>query len=175
MLEKQMISVADPCRGRFRTFLLTALRNFLANEWQKGKAEKRGGTHTLLSLDVRMGEARYIGEAIDKLTPERLYQRCWAETLLDRVSARLRDDFTRAGKELHFEHLRTFLAGSNSSVSYAEAARRLNMSVGAAMVAVHRMRQRFRDLLYAEIGQTVADPQLIKDEIRSLFAALERP
>ncbi len=174
LLEKNVLAVADPCRGRFRAFLLTALRNFLNDEWGKSRAQKRGGGQTVLSLDVRVGESRYVGEPADTLTPERLFERRWAETLLDRVMAQLRDDFVRSGKESYFEHLKTFLTGRGSSVSYAEAARKLNLSEGAAMVAAHRMRRRFRERLRGEIAQTVAESESIDDEIRSLFSALDR-
>ena len=176
LLEKNVIGVADPERGRFRAFLLTALRNFLANEWEKAKAEKRGGGRAALSLDLDVGESRFIAEPADTMTAERLFERRWAETLLDRTTARLRDEFVRAGKEPHFNHLKVFLTGRNESVSYGESARQLGLTEGAVMVAAHRMRRRFRDLLRAEIAQTVAqdaaDPDAIEDEIRSLFHAL---
>lgn len=172
LLDKNMLAVADPRRGRFRAFLLTSLRNFLANEWEKARAEKRGGGRTVLPLSFDSGESRYTREPADKLTPERLFDRQWAETLIDHVMTGLRDEFTRAGKIEHFERLKVFLTGRNPDAAYADVARRLGMSEGAAMVAAHRLRRRFRERLRAEIAETVAEPHDIDDEIRSLFAAL---
>jgi len=172
LLEKNLIGVANPERVRFRAFLLTALRNFLANEWEKARAEKRGGGRTTLSLDFDLGETRFVAEPAATMTAERLFERRWAETLLDRTMERLRDEFVRSGKENHFAQLSGFLLGHDKSVSYADAARTLGISEGAAMVAAHRMRRRFRTLLRAEIAQTVSSPDAVDDEIRSLFLAL---
>jgi len=172
LLERDVLAAADPRRGRFRSFLLTSLQNFLANEWHKAHAQKRGGGTTIIPLDIRHGEARYALEPIDRQTPERLFERQWAETLLDRVMDRLRDEFASAGKQQQFEQLKGFLTGRNAAVSYAEVALQLHMSEGAAMVASHRMRRRYRELLRTEIAQTVADPAEVEDEIRRLFVSL---
>jgi RNA polymerase sigma-70 factor (ECF subfamily) len=172
LLEKNLIGKADPQRGRFRSFLLTSLRNFLANEWAKARSAKRHPEHPPLSLDLQSGEARYVGEPVDTLTPERLFERRWAETLLDRVTEQLRQEFIRAGKQAHFEQLAPFLAGRNQDVCYANAAAQLGISEGAAMVAALRMRRRFRHLLRSEIAHTVADPRTVDEEIQQLFAAL---
>lgn len=172
LLDKNIIAVADPNRGRFRAFLLTSLRHFLADQWDKARAKKRGGDRTVLSFDVGDGENRYVLEPADELTPEKLYDRQWTITLLDRVMGRLRDEFVRAGKQTHFAELSVFLSGRQTDVSYATAARTLSISEGAAMVAAHRMRRRYHDLLRAEIAETVADADEVDDEIRRLFASL---
>ena len=172
LLEQNLIGKADPQRGRFRCFLLTALRNFLTNEWAKARAAKRGHGQVPLSLDLKSGESRFVGEPIDTLTPEKLYERRWAEILLDRVTEQLRQEYLRADKQTHFEQLAAFLVGRNQDVCYAAAASRLGISEGAAMVAALRMRRRFRHLLRTEIAQTVDDPQAVDEEIQQLFAAL---
>ena len=172
LLEMNLIEKADPQRGRFRAFLLTSLRNFLTNEWTKKQAVKRGQGRAPWSLDLQSGETRYRAEPVDTLTPEKLFERRWAETLLDRVTEQLRAEYVRTGKQAHFDQLVPFLVGRNEEVSYAAAAARLRISEGAAMVAAHRMRRRFRDLLRAEISETVADPQAVDDEIQQLFGAL---
>jgi RNA polymerase sigma-70 factor (ECF subfamily) len=172
LLDKNIIAVADPSRGRFRAFLLTSLRHFLADQWDKSRAKKRGGDRAVLSFEVSEGETRYMLEPADELTPERLYDRQWTITLLDRVMGQLRDELVRAGKQAHFAELSVFLSGRQADVSYATAARALGISEGAAMVAAHRMRRRYHDLLRAEIAETVASPDEIDDEIRRLFASL---
>ncbi|MFV2066714.1 MAG: RNA polymerase sigma factor [Pirellulales bacterium] len=172
LLEKNIIASADPNRGRFRSFLLKTPEHFLGNAWAKTTTQKRGGGNRPMSLDVDAGERRYVLEPADHLTAEKLYERRWAETLLDRVMDRLRHELVRAGKQAHFDHLKVFLAGRAANVSYAETAQQLRMSEGAAMVAAHRLRKRYRELLLAEIGQTVAEPCEVEDEIRRLFAVL---
>ncbi len=172
LLEKNVLAAADQQRGRFRTFLLASLRNFLTSEWVKARAEKRGGGRPLWQLDVDLAESRMAHEPVDWLTPDRLFDRQWAETLLNQVMEQLQSEFMRMGKEAHFELLRPFLASGKREVSYAHAARRLGMSEGAAMVAAHRMRRRFRELLRAEIAQTVSNEEEVDQEIRDLFAAL---
>jgi len=174
LLEKDTVAVAEPERGRFRAFLLTSFRNFLANQHQRKSARKRGGGSAPLSLDMTTGEFCSTLEPVDSDTPERLYDRQWATTLLELVLGHLRDEMTRSGRADYFEQLSPFLAGRNRDVSYATAARRLGVSEGAAMVAAHRLRRRYRDLLHSEIAQTVADPQDVEEEIRSLFASLSQ-
>jgi RNA polymerase sigma-70 factor (ECF subfamily) len=172
LLEKDYLAVAQPQRGRFRSFLLTVFKRFLANEWDKARAQKRGGGRSPISLDFAAGERRYVCEPADDLTPERIYDRQWALTLLDRVLARLRAEFVQAGKDKHFDQLKAFLTGQKAAVSYAEVARELDMTEGAAKVAAHRMRRRYRELLRAEIAETVSGPEEVEDEIRRLFNTL---
>jgi RNA polymerase sigma-70 factor (ECF subfamily) len=173
LLEKDYVGDADPERGKFRAFLLTAFKHFLANEWHKARAQKRGGGRAPISLDFAAGESRYLREPADELTPERIYDRQWALTLLEHVLARLREELVRAGQAELFEQLKVFITPSTTAAGYAAAAGELNISEGAVRVAVHRLRRRYRHLLRAEISQTVAEPSNVEDEIRSLFSALD--
>ncbi len=116
LLEQNLIGKADPQRGRFRAFLLTSLRNFLVNEWAKSQSVRRGKGRSPVSLDLPSGEARFVAEPVDTLTPEKLFERRWAETLLDRVTEQLRQEHVRAGKAEHFEQLAPFLVGRNQDV-----------------------------------------------------------
>jgi RNA polymerase sigma-70 factor (ECF subfamily) len=172
LLEKGTIARADPERGRFRSFLLTALQHFLANEWQKQQTQKRGGGQRVLSLDFDSKDCQAAFEPAHEWTAERLYERQWALTLLDGVLARLRQEYEAAGKTRWFEQLKPFLAGETKSAAYAETAAALQVSEGAARVAAHRLRKRYRELLRQEVAQTVADDADVDDEIRALFAAV---
>ena len=171
-LEKDYVAEADPERGRFRAFLLTTFKHFLSKEWDKAKARKRGGGRPLVSLDFLSGESRFSVEPSENLTAEQVYSRQWAVTLLDRVMDRLRDGFVRAGKAPQFDQLKGFLIGEQAGVTYAAVADALGVTEGAVKMTVHRMRKRYRRLLRSEIGQTVASPGDVDDEIRSLFAVL---
>ena len=172
LLELNHFAVADPERGRFRAFLLTALKHFLTNEWEKSRALKRGGGRAPLSLDFDSGESRLSLEPANDQTPERLFDRQWAITLLDQVLIRLQTERDAAGKGRQFETLKQFLTGGREEASYANVAAELGMSAGAVKVAAHRLRQRYRELLRAEVAQTVAAPEEVDDEIRRLFEAL---
>jgi RNA polymerase sigma factor (sigma-70 family) len=172
LLEKNDLAAADPGRGRFRSFLLTSLKHFLANEWDRARAEKRGGGRTALSIDFGTAEERYRAEPSHDLTPEKIFERRWALMLLENVLARLHDESAQAGKADSFDRLKGFLTGEQSAVTYGQLAAELNLSEGALKVAVHRLRRRYRELLRAEIEETVADPDEIDQEIRDLFSAL---
>jgi RNA polymerase sigma-70 factor (ECF subfamily) len=172
LLEKNYLKNADPERGRFRTFLLVALRRFMANEWDRANRLKRGGGRAIVSLDEQDTEERYKAEAVDEMSPEKAYERQWATVVLRRVLEQLEEEFSSAGKERLFTELSTYLGGEPGAGSYAEIAARLGMTEGALKVAVHRLRQRYRELLRMEIANTVASPEEIDDEIRELFAAL---
>jgi RNA polymerase sigma factor (sigma-70 family) len=172
LLEKKTIARADPQRGRFRSFLLTALQHFLANEWQKQQTQKRGGGQRVLSLDFDSKDRQAAFEPAHDWTAERLYERQWALTLLDGVLARLRQEYEAAGKTRWFEQLKPFLAGETKNAAYSGAAAALQVSEGAARVAAHRLRKRYRELLRQEVAQTVADDADVEDEIRALFAAV---
>jgi len=172
LLAKNQLAGADPNRGRFRSFLLAALKHFLANEWHKARAQKRGGGQVPIPIDASTAESKCGFEPSDNLTAEKIYERRWALTLLDQVLRRLRDEYVRDGKEKQFEQLKTTLTEVSRSVRYADIAAQLGTSEGAVKVAVHRLRQRYREVLRAEIKDTVASPGEVEDEIRNLFAAL---
>ena len=173
VVEGRYLDRADPDKGRFRSFLLTSLKFFVADDGDRDRARKRGGG-LLISLEFGLGEERYMREPAHNETPERLFERRWALAVLDRVVDRLRDEFIQHGRPEHFERLKVFLAGQ-PDVPYAALARDLNTSEGALKVAVHRFRRRYRDLLRQEIADTVADPADVESELRHLAAALSRP
>ncbi len=173
LLEKDIVASADPDRGRFRSFLLTSMKNFLSNERDKARAEKRGGGRVPISLDFESGESRIQHEPSNTLTPEKLFEREWTLTLLDRVLALLRERYIATEKGHHFEVLKPFITGGDVPGGYAEAAQQLGMSETAAKSAAHRMRQRYRELLRSQIAQTVAGPEEVDDEIGHLFQTLE--
>lgn len=172
LLEKNTIAAADQERGRFRAFLLTACKRFLVNELEKAHAVKRGGGVPHLSLDFDLGESKYGTQAVDTLTPDRLFEQQWAITLLARVLERLEQEMETKGKGEQFVHLKRLLSGSGRSNAISSVARELGQTEGAVKVAAHRLRQRYRELLREEIAQTVASPGEVDDEIRSLFAVL---
>ena len=172
LIEKRVLEQADPARGRFRSFLLTAVQNFLANERDYTTAQKRGGGRAVLSLDAEAGESRLSVEPAHALTPEKLFDRAWAFHVLELVVERLRTEFVVAGKATEFEVLRPFLAGRHASASYEETAASLGRSATALRQAAHRLRDRYRVLLRAEVGETVSGEDEVEDEIRGLFAAL---
>lgn len=177
LLEKDFLDDVDPARGRFRAFLLAAVKHFLSNEWDKDRAAKRGGGHRVLSLDVQSfdwdsGESRFQMEPAHELTAERFFERQWAVALLDRVLDRLRDEHDGAGTLVQFETLQPFLSVDRDSANYADAAVRLDMTESAVRVAAHRLRKRYRTLLRDEIAHTVNSPEEVEDELRYLFTAL---
>ena len=172
LLEKNALARAAPERGRFRSFLLASLDHFLANEWDKARAKKRGGGAQAISLDLSTGESRLNLEPAHNLTPERLYEREWTLTLLALAMDRLQADCESTGKMRQFELLKGGLAGNQESVNYAAIAAELEMTEEAVRQAAHRLRKRYRELLRAEVAQTVADPSEVDEEIRSLLATL---
>jgi RNA polymerase sigma factor (sigma-70 family) len=172
MLEGRSLDRADPEKGRFRGFLLTSLKFFVADEEDRNRAQKRGGG-ALLPLEFSWGEDRYQREPAHDETPERIFERRWALTVVDRVVEKLRDEFVRHGRPEHFERLKVFLLGQ-SDAPYAELAREMNTSEGALKVAVHRLRKRYRELFRQEIADTVADPAEVEPEIRYLAGVLAR-
>jgi RNA polymerase sigma factor (sigma-70 family) len=173
LLAKNYLSVADRQRGRFRSFLLGAMKHFLANEERRQGARKRGGHRLVMPLDFHSGEDRYkLIEPADNSTPERLYERRWALTLLDLVLDRLREEFGAAGKLESFDRLKQFLVGGATRSTYFEVAGELGMSEGAVKVAVHRLRRRYRKLLKEEIARTIVGPESLEDELGELLAAL---
>lgn len=172
LLEKDSLKAADPGRGRFRSFLLASLKNFLAKQWRRAAAQKRGGGRTPISLDFKSAESRYGLEPSHELTPEKIYRRRWALTLLQQVLGRLRGEYDRRGKLPLFDQLKEHLTGQQGTVPYGQIAGRLKLTEGAVKVAAHRLRRRCRELLREEIAQTVARPQEVDEELRELFAAM---
>lgn len=172
LLEKNYIGDVTPGIGRFRSFLLTSLKHFLANEWDRAQAGKRGGGQVIFSLDDRDAESRYQFEAVEKFTPETLFEQRWALTVLGRVLARLRVEFVASEKADLFDQLKVFLSAEQPGCSYAEVAARTGTKEGTIKVAVHRLRRRYGELLRTEIGHTVNDPREIEDEVRHLISVL---
>jgi RNA polymerase sigma-70 factor (ECF subfamily) len=172
LLAKNYLALADPRRGRFRTFLLASLKNFLRNEWRDASRQRRGGGQSFLQLDAQDAEGRYALEPADESSPDKLYEKRWAATLLEKAMQCLRAEFSTTGRDRLFEELKVFVWGERSTTSQAEVAVRLDMTVGAVNVAVHRLRRRYRDLLREEIAHTVSSPAQIEEELRYLKAVL---
>ena len=176
LLERHFLNDCRQERGRFRSFLLASLKHFLANERDWVRAQKRGGGVPIVSLDdaIRLGESRYSAEPRHDITPETVFERQWARSLLEHVLTRLQSEFTEAGKAGQFERLKAFLTGDDSRIPYRRLSEDLAMSEGALKVAVHRLRRRFREVLRYEISQTVAHPDEVREEIRYLMSVIGR-
>jgi DNA-directed RNA polymerase specialized sigma24 family protein len=172
LLEKGFLRSADRERGRFRTFLLTAVSRFLAKQAERGMAQKRGGGRKLLSIDLADAEGRYLLEPADRCTPEALFERRWAIELLDRAFLRLGADYASKGKTVLFEALRPHLVAGDNVTDYSDLAAKMKMTTGALKVALHRLRRRFAQTLKEEIAATVVAPDEVEDEIDRLLAAV---
>jgi len=175
LLEKNVVAAADPRRGRFRAYLLGSLKHFLANEWNRARAQKRGGGEPLLSIDYRAADARFGRDPQDDLTPERAFERSWALAVLEQALARLREEYRERGKERVFEQLESTLVAGETPPAYRDVAATLSMTEGAVKVAVHRLRRSFREALRREIAQTVGGTEELESELHALIAALGRP
>ena len=171
-LEKDFLRAADRNKGRFRGFLLACCRHFLANERDRARAQKRGGSRPALSLDFASAAERYRLEPADTMTPERLFERRWALTLLDQVLDQLGREFHKDGKGPLYERLKLTLVGAGDSLSYAAIGAEFGMTEAAVKKAAQRLRQRYRELLRDQIAATVDGPEQVEDEIRALFAVL---
>lgn len=171
LLQRNILKAIQGERGRFRWFLLSAMKRFLATEWRREHAAKRGGRHTLVSLDEQAAESRYRLEVADHATPEKLFNQSWAMTLLEQAQTRLQREYGESQRNGIFETLKVFLSGDRAPISHAEAAVALGMSEGSVKVAVHRLRRRYRECLREQIAQTVSTPGEIEEEIQQLFAA----
>ncbi len=172
VLEGRYLDRAEPEKGRFRAFLLTSLKFFVADEKDRQRAHKRGGG-VVVPLEFRSGEERYRREPAHDETPERIFERGWALSVLDRVVENLRNEFVQHGRPEHYERLKVFLLGQ-SDAPYAALAQELNTSEGALKVAIHRLRKRYRELFRQEIADTVADQRDVESELRYLAAVLTR-
>ena len=171
LLEKRKLAGLTREKGKFRSFLLTALNHFLLDEWKRGQAQKRGA-HQIVSLDAATAETRYRLEPADTLTAEKVYEKQWALTLLETVFRRLQQEYVIAGKGSLFKELEFALTGTRSSVPYDELSARLKMSESAVKVAVHRLRRRYREVLREEVAQTVTGAEEVEAELRDLLAAV---
>ena len=170
LLEGRYLNRADPEKGRFRSFILTSLKFFVADEGDRQRARKRGGG-MVVPLEFSSGEERYQREPAHDETPERIFERRWALCILDRVVEKLRNEFVSHGRPEHFDRLKVFLLGT-SDAPYAALAREMNTSEGALKVAIHRLRKRYREIFRQEIADTVSDPAEVESELRHLAAAL---
>jgi RNA polymerase sigma factor (sigma-70 family) len=159
-------------KGRFRSFLLAALKNHLSHERERATAQKRGGGERVVDLDALEAEARYALEPTDDLSPDRLFDRRWALAVLEQAQERLRSEYDASGKGALFEALRPTLGGARSGPAYSEIAVKLGLSEGAVKVAVHRLRDRYRGVLRSVVADTVATPVDVDAELRHLIAAL---
>lgn len=172
LLSNDQLAAVGPGRGRFRSHLLAAINHHIANEWHRGRRQKRGGGSPHIALDSLEAEERFALEPTDHRTPETLFDHQWALTVLDRATARLRREWETAGKAQAFDQLQPYLAGDHQAPPQNEVAARLGLGEGAIRVAIHRMRRRYRELVRDEIAPTVAGEDEIEDEIRHLMIAL---
>ena len=173
LLEKNYVGDADPAKGKFRTFLLTSLKHFMANEHDKQTAQKRGGSRTHYSLEFEDAERKFAVEPTSNESPEIRFEQQWARSLLDQVIEQLRESYTRAGKQAIFDELKSCLM-AEESVNISESATRLGISEGAVRVTIHRLRKQYRDHLKAEIAATIGNPDEVEQEIATLLAAFSR-
>ncbi len=171
LLEKDYLKAAARDKGRFRTFLLVALKRYLANEWHRQHAMKRGGFAPFVPIDQDLAESRFASEPAHNLPADLLFDRQWAMTLLERSMAQLEREYVTSGRAQLFNYLRHCLTKHESTLPHGEIAARLNLTVAAVKMAVHRLRSRYREILRHEIAQTVSTPEEIEEEIRHLFAA----
>jgi RNA polymerase sigma factor (sigma-70 family) len=172
LLERDQFTLLERERGRFRSWLRASLQHYLVNEWERERALKRGGDQVRLSIDEEEAERLYGLEPAHELTPERLFERCWAMKLLEHVLASLRESYDRSGKGLLFEKLQGLLTSGVEQASYLEISEELGMSPGAVRVAAHRLRRKYKELLREAIAHTVENSEDIDEEIRLLLAAL---
>src|SRR6266566_3877765 len=173
-LERHALGHVQPAAGKFRSFLLACLRNFLANERERAHTQRRGGGQSLVRLDSTDAETRYALEPADQRTPEAVFERRWAFAVLERTMTEQRHEYVTAGKSELFEALRSFLPGGHGDASRADLAAQRGVSVGAIDVAVHRLRQRFGVLLRQQVAQTVSSDAEVDEEIRYLISVIDR-
>jgi RNA polymerase sigma factor (sigma-70 family) len=171
LLAPHFLDNIDRRKGKFRSFLLASLKHFVSDERDRATAQKRGGGRAVVSLDSLDAETRYRLEPAQDLTPEKMFDKQWALSVLEQVLSRLRAELIAEGKERAFEALKGVLTGVRGG-NYAAVAAELGVSEGAVKVAAHRLRRRYRALLREEIAQTVAGPEEVEDEIRYLLACL---
>jgi RNA polymerase sigma-70 factor (ECF subfamily) len=171
LIDKQSLRLADSTRGKFRSFLLTSLKHFLINEWEKARAAKRGGAQSFQPVAWEDAENRYLAEPARDLTPDQLFDKRWAVTIVERAQHRLREEYVEANKLPLFEQLQGHVWGDGAA-GYAESAARLDTTEGALRIAAHRMKERFRDLLREEVAHTAASADEVDGELRYLVSVL---
>ncbi len=171
-LEKNSIEHADPERGKFRTFLLTSLKNFISNQWRSEQALKRGGHLKKISLEISRGEEKYALEPVDETTAEKLFDRRWAMTLLSAAFDKLQSEYAQNGKQELFDQIKPYLVGNNDNVPYRQVAESAGITENAVKVSVHRLRKRCGLLLREEIAQTVNSEDEVDEELREMSATL---
>lgn len=174
LLEKDWLQAANREKGRFRTFLMVALKRYLANEWHRDRAAKRGGGRDPVPLDTGLAERLYGGSGAHSLTPEQLFDKRWALTLIETALARMEQEYREAGRGDEFELLKPCLTAGRGEIDYRDLSGHLETSEGAARVAVHRIRKRYRRLFREEIARTVRDEAEVEEEMRALMQALTR-
>jgi len=172
LLEKNYLAQAQRERGKFRSFLLGSLKHFLSDEWDKARAQKRGGGQPIISLDDTTCEDRYRLEPVEAMDAEKLFERRWALTLLEQARARVREEYIKAGKAELYDRLKLFESGDQNAPSYAQAAAELGLTESAVKSVVFRMRQRYRELVREEVANTVESPAEIDEEIRHLIRVI---
>lgn len=172
LLARDDLAAVDRLKGRFRSFLLASIKHFLANEWDRARAQKRGGGKQILPINIEDSELKYAVEPTHDITPDKLYDRRWAMTVLDQAIVKLRKEMRAEGKIDQFEQMKVFLTGSKGEVRYAKVADNLGISETAVKTAVHRLRKRYRQLLIAVVAETVETRQDVEQEMHYLLAAL---
>ena len=172
ILDKHDLQAADPKYGKFRSFLLIRLKSFLSDERDRARAKKRGGGRKILSLGFQNAEEQYALEPSEQLSPEKLFEKSWALTVLERTMNQLEHEMAEKNKKQLFEHLKVYLTTEKDVIPYSKTAKELKMPEGSVRVAVHRLRRRYRKLLRDEIAQTVTAEDQIDEEMGHLFAAL---
>lgn len=173
LLSSHFLDSAEQERGRFRSFLLVALKRFMANEWERAHAQKRGGFQTVISLDTELAEHKIQVEAAgSEVPPDRAFERRWALALLEQTMSRLRSEFDRAGKMAEFDRLKTFLTTERREIPYAMAAREMGIEEGALRIAIHRLRRRYRELFREEVAHTLADGESVEEELKHLMSVM---
>ena len=172
LLEKDWLSKADQSRGRFRTFFITMLRRYMTNEWHRENTQKRGGHHDVVSLDTTHAERLYATEQSHNLSPEALFDRRWAISLLDAALHQLEANYKSSGKAAEFDTLQPTLTAARGEIDYPAIATSLDCTEGAARVAVHRLRKNYRSLFREEIARTLVDESTIDEEMQALLSAL---
>ena len=171
LLERNFLGDADQEKGRFRAFLVTAFRRFMANEWHRAHAQKRGGYQTVVPLDTELAASRYGAGPAQGDPLDAWFNRQWAETLLDQVMRRLQSEYVASGRSRLFEHLESRLSRGEAAGRYSDVARELGLTEAAVKMAMQRLRARYRAILREEIAKTVASPSDVETELQDLFAA----